>query len=382
MKSGRLGRQPPESGYQGGLSLVELMVSMAISLVILGAVVGLFINTSNRNQEFARTNGMIEHARLAVELLSSDVIHGGFWGSHVPEFDDQTSGTVPVDAPTAIPDPCAAYDAAVWDEDYEENLIGIPVQVYEDVPGTCTALLTDKQADTDILLVRHAETCVPGGSANCEADIAGKLYFQPSRCLTDVARYRLDTSGFDLTQRDCTTLAEKRKFVSNIYYVRDYAVTPGDGIPTLMRSRFDVTPAGTLAPLAPEPLIEGIEAFRVELGIDDVSRTGDAVDYSTAVAWVDPELRTEPVNRGDGVPDDAYLTCTTLAPCGVGDLSNVTAVRLHVLARSLEPSPGYTDTKTYTLGDLVVGPRNDGFKRHVFVTTVELPNFAGRRMTP
>jgi len=54
-----------------------------------------------------------------------------------------------------------------------------------------------------------------------------------------------------------------------------------------------------------------------------------------------------------------------------------------VLARSREPSQGFTDTKSYTLGpDTVMGPFNDDFQRHVFVDTVRLPNISGRRITP
>jgi len=63
---------------------------------------------------------------------------------------------------------------------------------------------------------------------------------------------------------------------------------------------------------------------------------------------------------------------------------NVTAVRIHVLARSRDETRGYTDTKTYRLGNsaTVYGPYNDGFKRHVYTTTVRLPNIAGRRLRP
>ena len=39
---------------QSGLSLVELMISMTISLVILAALVLLFTNTSRSNRELSR----------------------------------------------------------------------------------------------------------------------------------------------------------------------------------------------------------------------------------------------------------------------------------------------------------------------------------------
>ena len=60
---------------------------------------------------------------------------------------------------------------------------------------------------------------------------------------------------------------------------------------------------------------------------------------------------------------------------------NLTAVKFYVLSRSREPSQGHTDTKTYTLGAQNLGPFNDDFQRHVFMTTVRLPNISGRRIT-
>jgi type IV pilus assembly protein PilW len=40
------------------------------------------------------------------------------------------------------------------------------------------------------------------------------------------------------------------------------------------------------------------------------------------------------------------------------------------------------DAKSYTLGDTVLGPFNDAFQRHLFVSTIRLPNVSGRRITP
>jgi type IV pilus assembly protein PilW len=365
---------------QAGLSLVELMVAMTISLLILGALVALFTNTSRSNREFARANSMIESGRLAIQVLEADILHAGYWGTYVAGFDDQTAGGVPDDAPTAVPDPCFAYDPVDWDVVYVNNLIGVPLQAYDDA-AVCAGVITDRLAGTDVLIVRHAENCVPGGSPNCDPEIPGRLYFQASLCVDDMQGYVLTTALFPLTQRDCVTPAEQRRFMSTIYYVRDYAEAPGDGIPTLMRSQFDLA-GGVLAHQPAAPVIEGINGFRVEFGIDDLSETGGAVDYTAALDWVDPDTRTSATNRGDGVPDDAFVHCTTAVPCAVGDLTNITAVRLYVLARSREASQGHEDTKTYALGDAPLGPFNDAFQRHLFVTTIRLPNVLGRRITP
>ena len=109
---------------------------------------------------------------------------------------------------------------------------------------------------------------------------------------------------------------------------------------------------------------------------------GTPVDYTVGVDWLDPLERTTPTNRGDGSPDGAFVECTTAVPCTVDQLMNVTAVKIYVLVRSREPAPNYTDTKTYQVGTTVMGPFNDGFKRHVYVSTLRLPNIAGRRQTP
>jgi type IV pilus assembly protein PilW len=205
--------------------------------------------------------------------------------------------------------------------------------------------------------------------------------------------YVLGTSGYIFNQRDCATSANKRKFVSNIYYVRNYAVNPGDGIPTLVQSTFDLA-GGKLEHQPAQALIEGIEGFRVLYGIDSYSKGNTPENYTNPVAWVNPYNKVTPTNRGDGVPEGTYVNAAGLTCNGAtsGPLSgtytdtcpasNVVAARIYVLARSLETTQGYTDTKTYQLGDISMGPFNDGFKRHVYSTTARLVNPASRRDTP
>jgi type IV pilus assembly protein PilW len=218
----------------------------------------------------------------------------------------------------------------------------------------------------------------------------------------------LATDGFSLHERgaNCATApaALKRKFVSNIFYIRDYADTAGDGIPTLVRSEFDLsgTPPA-LAHQAAVALVPGIERFAVELGVDNsVARCGlnTAVDYTKPVAKVDPascavnnldsSLNTLPTNRGDGNPDQ-FIRCTA-ASCTPAQLANVVAVKLYVLVRNTETSAGYTDTKTYCMSSLDASgscptasvfrpPSGDHYKRHMFTTTVRLTTVSGRRET-
>lgn len=383
-------------GAQAGLSLVELMIGVALGLVIVGALIGFFVSTSRNNRELAQVNRQIEAGRFAIQLLENDIVHAGFWGSYVPQFDDLSYRTAPTDVPNAIPEVCLAWNVnssppVPWPPQYQVNMLGIPVQAYDGVPAGCaTSFLPDRQANTDVLLVRHGATC-EFGEAGCAS---GSLYFQASQCNKELTadpprRFVMDTdaASFVLRQKGCrivdnvsegAALAPRRRVVSHVYYVRDYANFAGDGIPTLMRLELGLSANGKVEFLAPEALVEGIQGFSVELGIDDRSATGAAVNYTQAIAWQDPNNKVVATNRGDGSPD-SYIRCTAAAPCTAAQLMNAVAVRLHVLARSLERSPGHLDTKTYLLGDVALGPYNDDIKRHVFTTLLRLHNVSGRR---
>ena len=389
-----------------GFSLIELMIAVTIGLLLMAAMVTLYLNLSRTNQEMAKTNSQIENGRFAIQIIENDLVHAGFLGGYVPEFDDLTASTstAPTDVPAAIPGLCDVYSS--WPtanpqyQQYRYNLLGIPVQLYDSTPSGCTTLITNKQANTDILLVRHAAMCAVGDT-NCASDTAGELYFQFSRCSTDTDKFVLDNDAtkFILKRRKCTTsattdptdgYAEKRKFISNIYYIRNYAVSSTDGTPTLMRSSFSLS-GGTLGPQTAEPIITGIEGFRVELGIDNVSDDGTNIItgvkgtnpadstllYSAAVKWANPNNLVSPLNRGDGIPDSFVRPTLTLEQS-----THVVAAKIYVLARADKTTPGYTDTKTYALGTTTLGPFNDSYKRHVFTTTVRLNNISGRRETP
>ena len=378
---------PGHAGLDGGFSLVELMVALALGLLIMTAMLGMFVDMSRINREMARTNSQIENARFALQFLHGDIVHGGYWGGFVPAFDDFSLADVPTDVPASLPDPCLAHSTP-WSAAYIDSLIGIAVQSFDAPPDGCTSVVANVQPETDVLVVRHAGTCVPG-AVGCEADVAGKLYFQASFCeLENTTRYLLGTSGFGLHGRTCVagtplggSLAPKRRFVSNIYYIRNFSLNPGDGIPTLVRSEFDLS-GKTLAHQPAVALIEGIQGFRVELGIDSLGDSGAATDYTAAIAWADPEVRDSPTNRGDGIPDGDFVRCTTASPCTVAQLRDVVAVQIFLLARANEVTPGYTDTRSYALGSTTLGPFNDGFKRHVFSRSVRLVNVSGRRETP
>jgi type IV pilus assembly protein PilW len=338
----------PSRRAQAGLSLVELMISITLGLLVLSGVLTAFFNTSAARNEVERTSRQIENGRHAVDIISTDLRLAGFFG----EFN---AGLAP--APAALPADACSLTATDWNAWLPFHVIGYDTAAF--TSPNCT--LANFKPGSDVLVVRRARTCA-AGIGGCQNAVPGMPYIQSSLCASEVASHRLGLEGatsFDLKKKDCSTLAEKRQYLTRIYYL---STDNGDGeaLPTLMR--LELTGAGWIA----MPLVEGIEQFNIEYGID---------------------------TNGDGTPDvyaanpSDYPKGACAGACPVSNWVNVVTARFHVLARNLDSSPKYVDGKTYELGrddngNTVTVTPGGPYRRHVYSALVRIPNAAGRRETP
>ena len=331
---------------QAGLSLVELMVSITLGLMILSGVLVVFVNTSAARNEVEKTSRQIENGRYASEVLSEDLRLAGYYGE-LSVSSIANPGSLPAN-------PCST-NAADWNA-----WIPVHVQGYDDGAGVAatTCALGSLKPNTDVLVIRRARACVAGVDG-CDASENGKPYLQVSLCSTEVTAHRLGLKGvaaFDRTKRDCATVAGEREYVVRIYFVSTDNGA-GENIPTL--KRLELTGAGWQT----VPLVEGIEEFQLEYGVD---------------------------TNGDGVPDEYVANPTaypTAAPTPLESWMNVMTVQFHILARNLETSPQYVDTKTYRLGKDAAGADIDvtpggGYRRHVYSGLVRIVNPSARRDAP
>jgi type IV pilus assembly protein PilW len=317
------------------------MIAITLSLIVLAALTAMYVTSMRARNEVQRANQQIENGRYAMQVLSEELQLAGFYAGFNP-------GT-----PGSVPDPCTLPD--VNNAGSVRDHLGTHVQGYDNgvgISSACNSALTDRRANTDVLVIRRLNSCL-AGSVNC-ADVAGELYFQLSQCDLEIDTgnlYRFSTTTWNLRQRNCAALAGKRRYLTHIYYIANNNQAGDgipDGIPTLKRAELRGGNFSTVLPIA-----EGIENLQVEYGIDNAGN--------------------------DGVPD-LYATAPNAA-----DWPNVVAAKVYVLARSNTPSPGHADSKVYSLGlqangsANTVGPFNDAFKRHVFQTLVRLSNPAGRR---
>lgn len=337
---------------QTGFTLVEIMIAITLGLMIVAGLTTLFVNNTRTQNEIERANRQIENGRYAMQLMTEDLRHAGFYG----EFDP--NGIPTLAPPAALPDPCSAALADL------RTAIPLHVQGYDQTAAL--SCVTDRRANTDVLVVRRTSTC-DTSETDCDPVVAGLPYFQAALCndtsqlgsinATDFFALDSDTANLTRQKRDCTTAAVLRRYRTHIYFIANNN-EPGDGVPTLKRVELDTNGANPV--FKTYPLVEGIENLQIEYGMD-------------------PDKDGKLIYNAD---PSTYASCVGAA-C-ITNWQNVMAVKLHILSRSLTTTAGYTDPKTYTLGltadgDAFTITPNDGYKRNVFQGVTGLVNPIGRR---
>jgi type IV pilus assembly protein PilW len=342
------------SGRQRGLSLIELMISMAIGLFLLAGLVGIFVNSSQTNAELFKAAQQIENGRFAMQIIGDDLALAGYQGYYAaPAAAATPNNPCVTDAPTLFSD------------------MAMPVQGYN-APASPPAPLSgclppaNHLPGTDILVIRRADSQATAGNTFQ----IGRVYIQHNGNQDDNPVVKAATAAtgtlgagntFPLMRKDTVTPAPVRKVHVHIYFVSPCSVPTGGGSTCTGASDDNGNPIPTLKRLEliagawqTVPIAEGIENLQYDYGVDADS---------------------------DGSPETPFVQNPATAP----DWSNVVAVHVNLLARNVEASPGYTDAKTYNLGQFVsvtpIGAATS-YKRHAYTAQVRIVNVSARRETP
>ena len=326
-----------------GFSLIELMIAVTLGLIILAALTTFLVQTSDNRREMDRNTRQIENGRYAIDTLREDLTLAGFY-----------SDTAPLVTPAWQKNDVCPPNLAAFGFQADPYNAPIPVFGYALGVGAPTTCLQNLIPGNDIVAVRRFSTeSVTPAQALLNLD---RWYLQNTQCASQIeaapTQHFVVAAGggpFPKLMVTClgTDFAPVWRLREQVYYLRNCSVcSPApDGVPTLWRAELD--PLGTNT-MKHYPMVEGIEALRVDYGVD---------------------------NTGDGLPD-----LWTRDPGAVGNWANVTAVKVYILSRNLEQSPSWTDNKTYNLGlwgDTT--PTNDKYKRHVYSALITLPNRSGPR---
>jgi type IV pilus assembly protein PilW len=332
-----------------GFSLVEMMVALTIGLGLLTVLALIFSQSSRAQKEVTQASQQVENGRYALELLTENLHHAGYYGYYYSL----------AAAPTSLVDPCSMAAADL------RNGLAFPIQGYNSPSTSPLSCIDDANyvPGTDIVVVRRAAT-VTTASGSLKAN----MFYIQGTASPNVAANPIVAVGsgtFSLTARNgsgANVAAPIRQLQTHIYFVAPCSNPTGSGgtvctatddggkpIPTLKRIELTVDSSNATA-LVTYPLVEGIENFQIEYGVD---------------------------SDADGAPNSSFVT----APATVADWQNVMSATVYILARNPESTAGYTDGKTYAMGATSVTP-GGAYKRHLYTSAVRIKNQSERRERP
>lgn len=334
---------------QRGLSLIELMVSLAIGLVIIVASLAAYLNTQNTNRLADAQSRMNEDAQAALSILSREIRLAGNNPKQDNRIDDSSDPTKsslrnPVYRPTPT-------DKKYTYPDFSSSspLLGQAIKGCDGgFSNTSSAATID-----DLTCSTSTTTSTYGLAITYEADSYNTVPTSTGK--------PTDCTGSSLTKTDakvrgcetCSPVTPKTTDVS--YYVADnryYIATPKNNAAPSLYCR------GNGNSSAAQPLVQNIDDMQITYGTLDPTRT-------TKKAVIAGYLTASEIN--------------TTAP--LKDLSNdaerwmnVVAVRICLIVRSEEQIMPDSGSATYRNCDNILVTPKDRYLRKAFYTTVGVSN--------
>lgn len=344
-----------EFKLQQGVTLVELMVSMVISLIILSGIVTVVMSTHNSFKTETEGSFIQENARYAFDMMARDVRLAGNLGcadldytkiSNIVNDDfDGLFSLQPIEGVEASAD-TADYPVAMADAINSDAIIIrfadpesiVPVASYDGTTKSFSFLTgnTHNFEDGDRLVVVDS-TCRNAG------------VFQNTSTTNDVIAHSNSGSKncgntlYSDTKRmlDCSTTApvaglksyadgsEIMEYLVHAYYIAESNVLPG--VPALKRRRLTKTGHFT------EELAQGVESMEIQYGLDsDFDGNVDSFEKADAIT----------------------------------DWAEVVAARMELVFRS--QSEVFSEAQSVTIGDKTFP--NDKYLRQLAAATVKVRN--------
>ena len=320
---------------QSGFSVVELMIALLLSMSLAAGIIAVFVNNSYSFKQDENVGRMQDDARHALREIAFDLsMAGHFANLHIP-------ASVSYDGDLTIGTDCGPTGEANWMYRATEAGTGNNLSVMAIDNATNAAVTAahscftsgELQDGTDVVAIRRvagaeAATLSADGAYLRTNGTVGVLFsgVAPTAPPVVVAPPRADWA-----------------YRPSIYYIRQFANAPGDGIPTLCRKAL----RGAGPSMTTECLATGIENLQIEYGIDTTE---------------------------NGQPN-VYLTSPTLA-----QMQSVVSARIFLIGRTTEIDTRYTNTKTYSISNSPDFVPGDSFHRRVFSTSVSIQNIRTMNM--
>ena len=314
---------------QQGMTLVELMIAMSLSLLLGAAVMTVFVNNRHSFNQDENLQRMQDDARHALREITFDIAMAGYYA------DLLIPGSVTNDNSLTLTTDCGPVGAAEWMYQTVQpgtsqflSVVALdnasPAQAAANFSCISGAEFVD---GTDVVAIKRVAGIRAGARVNGQVYLrtngtVGLLFREP---LGGVTAITVPAPNADWEYRP------------SIYFIRNYENTPGDNVPTLCKKVLRIPGPG----MTTECIAAGIENMQVEYGIDIT---------------------------GDGFTN-LYLPNPTLL-----QMQSVVAARVTLLARTADIDTRYENAKTYLLSNADPYTPQDNFHRQTVSTTVGIQN--------
>jgi len=303
---------------QRGFSLVEIFVSLAIGLALLTGILSVFVGMKTTSTETSGYGELQENGRFALSILSDDLLRQDFWGDYTGTFDLASLNAVP-SAPSTD---CTGE--------------GINNASFPLINGHFRTLWGQTVANASIL------SCITDAKLGSDVIQLKRVISNPVTVTTSNNYYLVtnisDGELFTGTAIPAIVNSQVWEYQHHVYYIKEES-QGSNKVPVLMQGRLTTK-------MTFDPIIDGIEMIRFMYGVDT---TGDNI----VNAYI----------AGDNMVDAQWDNKD----------SQILAVKIYVLARSILPDNKYANSNTYQMGDLPVTV-DDNYRRLLFSSTVTLYN--------
>jgi type IV pilus assembly protein PilW len=304
---------------QAGFTLIEMMISVTLGLIIMGALLTVVLSSSSTGRTRDRASEVQVNGRYALEQIKTNLMHSGFLGVTSLFFPDQalSAGSPAINVANACDNATVGKQSMrIWGAN-DTN------------PFAATCIPAANYLGGDVLVVRHLNP------VQATAPFDTKLVYYHSA-------YEGGQPFVGPTVPDFTPFNRATPYLDYlveevVYYVSPYTTSAAESpkVPALYRLRLGSGPA-----MVPELVATGVENLQVRYG---VFQTDDTV---------------------------RYLSANEMA---VADWDLVRSVQVWLLVRASGIDQGYKNNTAYTMGAQTVTV-NDNYRRLLLSAVVQLRN--------
>jgi len=319
--------------FERGFSLVEMMISIAIGLLIVAALIGVLTSNSRSSKTNDRSTELQSNGRYALDHLKRGIRQAGYRGY------SWADPNIPTTTITPITDEClgAGASAGSFVSNLRQGIWG--ANDSNPYSGNC---LATGYLRGDVLVIRKLATSPLRTISPVENTVADTLYFRSSYSAGEVFK---GTGAAPLTGAPAISGAPQADFALQEYVYYIGSDDNNAAIPALRRRSL----VGSA--MVDEMVVSGIEDMQVQYGRLDTATNTQYWDASNI----------------NGASTDTTATLSSYA------WNEVKSVRIWLLARTAKRENGYRNTTSYVMGDQTYTV-NDNFRRQLFTAVIQLRN--------